>query len=50
MGRQITHIDEIQIKRWKNFKRLVMTINKNCEENDLTYRKKITPSYLAVGL
>ena len=40
MGRRIPHIDEIQIKRWKNFKRHVMAINKNCEENDLSCRRK----------
>ena len=40
MGRRIAHIDEIQIKRWKNFKRHVMAINKNCEENDLSCRRK----------
>ena len=40
MGRRISHIDEIQIKRWKNFKRHVMAINKNCEEGDLNCRRK----------
>ncbi len=40
MGRRIAHIDEIQIKRWKNFKRHVMAINKNCEKNDLSCRSK----------
>ncbi len=40
MGRRIAHIDEIQIKRWKNFKRHVMAINKNCEKNDLSCRRK----------
>jgi len=40
MGRRILHIDEIQIKRWKNFKRHVMAINKNCEQNDLNCRRK----------
>ena len=40
MGRRIAHIDEIQIKRWKNFRRHVMAINKNCEENDLSCRRK----------
>ena len=40
MGRRIPHIDEIQIKRWKNFKRHVMAINKNCEEGDLSCRRK----------
>ena len=40
MGRRIPHIDEIQIKRWKNFKRHVIAINKNCEEGDLSCRRK----------
>ena len=40
MGRRIPYIDEIQIKRWKNFKRHVIAINKNCEEGDLSCRRK----------
>ena len=40
MGRRITHIDEIQIKRWKNFKRHVIAINKNCEEGNLSCKIK----------
>ena len=40
MGRRIPHIDEIQIKRWKSFKRHVIAINKNCEESDLSCRRK----------
>ena len=40
MGRRIPHIDEIQIKRWKNFKRHIIAINKNCEEGDLSCRRK----------
>ena len=39
-GRRITHIDEIQIKRWKNFKRHVTAIEKNCEKDDLGCRKR----------
>ena len=39
-GRRITHIDEIQIKRWKNFKRHVTAIEKNCERGDLGCRKR----------
>ena len=31
MGRRIPKIDEIQINRWKNFRRHVVAIEKNCE-------------------
>ena len=39
-GRRILHIDEIQIKRWKNFRRHVFAIKKNCDRGDLGCRKK----------
>ena len=39
-GRRIPHIDEIQIKRWRNFRRHVAAIKKNCEPLDLNCRKK----------
>ena len=40
MGRRLPNIDEIQIKRWKNFRRHVIAIQKNCEKNDLFCRKR----------
>jgi len=39
-GRRISHIDEIQIKRWKAFKRHVSAIKKNCEPGNIHCRKK----------
>ena len=39
-GRRIPHIDEIQIKRWKNFRRHVAAIEKNCESIDLNCRRR----------
>tara|TARA_Y100000996_G_scaffold399150_1_gene367909 strand:+ start:97 stop:558 length:462 start_codon:yes stop_codon:yes gene_type:complete len=40
MGRRIPQIDIIQIKRWKNFIRHVKAVKKNCEEADLTCRRR----------
>ena len=40
MGRRLQHIDEIQIKRWKNFTRHVKAIEKNCDSGDLTCRRR----------
>ncbi len=40
LGRRISHVDEIQIKRWKNFTRHVRAIEKNCETADLTCRRR----------
>ena len=40
MGRRILNIDTIQIKRWKNFRRHVTAIEKNCESGDLSCRKR----------
>ena len=39
-GRRIPYIDEIQIKRWKNFNRHVAAIKKNYESIDLNYKRK----------
>ena len=39
-GRRIIRIDEIQIKRWKNFRRHVLAIKKNCEIGDLGCRRR----------
>ena len=39
-GRRIKSIDEIQIKRWKNFTRHVKAVKKNCNEGDLSCRRR----------
>ena len=39
-GRRVSRIDEIQIKRWKAFKRHVTAIKKNCEQGDIHCRRK----------
>ena len=39
-GRRIPHIDTIQIKRWKAFKRPISAIKKNCDPGDIHCRKK----------
>ena len=39
-GRRIPHIDIIQIKRWKAFKRHVTAIEKNCEGGDIHCRRR----------
>ena len=39
-GRRLPHIDRIQIKRWKNFIRHVITVKKNCEPIDLNCRRR----------
>ncbi len=49
VGRRIPHIDEIQIKRWKNFKRHVLAIEKNCEKNNLECRRRQRQAILQWG-
>ena len=38
LGRRIHHIDIIQIKRWKNFRRHVTAVEKNCEKGNFDCR------------
>lgn len=40
MGRRLKDIDDIQIKRWKAFKRHYMQVKKNCMLLDLDCRRK----------
>ncbi len=39
-GRRIKKIDDVQIQRWLNFTRHVKAIEKNCDKNDLTCRRR----------
>ena len=40
MGRRLPNVDVTQIKRWKNFRRHVTAIEKNCEKGNLDCRKR----------
>ena len=50
LGRRISHIDEIQIKRWKNFTRHVKAIEKNCDSGDLACRRRQRQAILQLSL
>ncbi len=51
MGRRITHIDRIQIKRWKAFGgRHVPAIKKNCDEGDMQCRRRQRQAVASMGL
>jgi len=39
-GRRISHIDGVQIKRWKNFTRHVTAVKNNCESGDIHCRRR----------
>ena len=40
MGRRIPELDEVQIRRWKNFRRHSLAVEKNCPARDGTCRPR----------
>ncbi len=40
LGRRLPKIDEIQIKRWRQMKRHIAQVEKNCQPGDLSCRRR----------
>jgi hypothetical protein len=39
-GRQVPEMDEIQIKRWRQMRRHIAQVEKNCQKGDLACRRR----------